>query len=208
MKSPPDQALTPPQKTAAILAAAVDAFSEHGFRNADVQAIADSAGVGKGTVYRHFGNKEDLFWATVFHVFQELEKHLLASMEGIDRPLEKLRAAGLAYAGFFERNPQFLEVFVQDRAEFRGSVPKSHRDSHEEMIRRFSEIVEDGIAQGELLPVDVRKTIHSLAAVLQGCVVFGCYWKDDYSLIDITEHTLDAFLEGIRPKGPAREEEK
>ena len=111
------------KKRETILAVAVEAFARDGYRNTDVQAIADKAGVGKGTVYRHFGNKEDLFWATVFDVLKRLERHLLRAMEGIDSPIEKLRAAGLAYAGFFEDHPEFIEVFVQDRAEFRGSVP-------------------------------------------------------------------------------------
>ena len=47
-----------PDKRLAILEQAIHTFAEQGFRDADVQLIADRAGVGKGTVYRYFGNKK------------------------------------------------------------------------------------------------------------------------------------------------------
>lgn len=97
-------------------------------RNADVQVIADRAGVGKGTVYRRFGNKEDPLWAATYDVVQRLERDLFAAIDPIESPLEKLRAAGVAYAGFFEANPDYLEVFLAGRAEFHGSVPLQRRN--------------------------------------------------------------------------------
>lgn len=43
------------------------AFLRNGYARASVDAIAAEAGVGKQTVYGHFGNKEDLFLAVVDH---------------------------------------------------------------------------------------------------------------------------------------------
>lgn len=187
-------------KRETILDQATRTFAAEGFRNADVQVIADKAGVGKGTVYRYFGNKEDLFWAVTANVDQKLGQRLLEAIGHVDSPPDKLRAAGEAFAEFFESNPDYLEVFVLARAEFRGSVPPSHRDYHEEMSEKFHKVVERGIAEGVFRPVDVRKTIVSLAAVVHGAVMFGCYWKDEYTLTELTAHAVDAFLEGIRAK--------
>jgi AcrR family transcriptional regulator len=47
-----------------ILAAAWELFAEHGF-DAQIDQIASRAGVGVGTVYRHFPNKEDLLQALI-----------------------------------------------------------------------------------------------------------------------------------------------
>jgi AcrR family transcriptional regulator len=38
-----------------------------GFATADVQEIANKTGVGKGTIYRYFPSKEELFLAAVDH---------------------------------------------------------------------------------------------------------------------------------------------
>ena len=205
------QTSQPPQeadlKRLLVLQQATEVFAAEGFRHADVQMIADRAGVGKGTVYRYFGNKEDLFWAACTWILSQLQRQLVAAMKGIDSPLQKLRATGLAYARFFEENPKYLEVFVQDRAEFRGTVPQTQLEYHERMISEYSEIVRLGIEQGEIKPVERRKTILSLANMLFGTVVLGCYHGKDYTLTEMTEYALDNFLQGVRAEPPTRQQE-
>lgn len=49
-----------PNKLNAILDAALDLFVEQGFHGTTVPSIADKAGVGAGTIYRYFENKEAL----------------------------------------------------------------------------------------------------------------------------------------------------
>ncbi|MBO0826554.1 MAG: TetR/AcrR family transcriptional regulator [Streptosporangiales bacterium] len=54
-----------------VLAAAQEAFAEHGV-GVPLDEIARRAGVGAGTVYRHFPTKEALFEAVVVHQVDEL----------------------------------------------------------------------------------------------------------------------------------------
>ena len=194
-----------PQKRVAIIGKAIETFAELGFRGTDVQVIADRAGVGKGTVYRYFKNKEGLFWATTLEVFMRLREHLLVALAEVDGSMAKLRAAALAYAGFFDANPACLEVFVQDRAEFRGSRPDTHRDAHDKLIDQFTAIVERGIAAGEFRPVDARKTVISLGGVLYGSVTYVCYVSHNYTLAEVAEHAVSMFLQGIRAKASSVE---
>ena len=190
-----------PGKRHAILEQAIRTFAELGFRGSDVQVIADRAGVGKGTVYRYFHSKEDLFWAATFEVLLRLEQHLLEAIGDAEGACAKIRAAAIAYTKFFEANPQYLEMFVQDRAEFRGSGPESHREYHQKMIRRFEGILQQGIAAGELRPIDTRQTTHALGSLLYGIVVLGCHLAP-VSAVDMAEHSIDIFLRGIRKDLP------
>ncbi len=191
------------EKYDAILEHAIRTFAEVGFRNTDVQVIGDKAGVGKGTVYRYFGNKEDLFWAACFSVMERLSEHVLRAIQEGHRAIETLRKAGMAYAEFFETNPHYLDIFVQDRAEFRGDAPDLHRQFRERILHVFVEIVEQGIADGEIRPLDAHKTITAMASMFYGTVNFACYVKDRYRLTELAEHTLDLFLDGIRQDRPA-----
>ncbi|MEV0349807.1 TetR/AcrR family transcriptional regulator [Nonomuraea sp. NPDC050680] len=54
-----------PAKRRAILDAAIQVFTDLGYARASVDAIAAAAGVGKQTVYGHFGDKEQLFLAAI-----------------------------------------------------------------------------------------------------------------------------------------------
>jgi AcrR family transcriptional regulator len=186
-----------PEKRLAILEQAIQTFAEFGFRGTDVQMIADRAGVGKGTIYRYFNKKEDLFWASTFEVMLQLEHHIFEAMEGVEGACPKIRASVMAYAKFFQANPQYLEVFVQDRAEFRGTGPESHREHQQQMVRRFEVVLKQGIASGELRPVDTEKTTHVLGSLIYGIVVLGCHLTSQPA-VELAEHAVDIFLEGIR----------
>jgi AcrR family transcriptional regulator len=48
-----------------MMSAALAIFSEHGFRGATMDRIAEAAGVTKGTIYLYFPNKEALFIETL-----------------------------------------------------------------------------------------------------------------------------------------------
>ncbi|MGW4940924.1 TetR/AcrR family transcriptional regulator [Actinoplanes sp. NPDC004185] len=54
-----------PAKHQAILSAAIAVFLRDGYSRTSVDTIAAAAGVGKQTVYGHFGNKEQLFLQAV-----------------------------------------------------------------------------------------------------------------------------------------------
>lgn len=193
------------EKGGIILEQAIRTFAELGFRGTDVQLIADRAGVGKGTVYRHFGTKEDLFWATAFEVFKRLRTTLVAAEREASGAVAKLRAACLAYARFFDQNPDYLEVFVQDRAEFRGTGPETYKHDHEELLGHFLAIIERGTAEGELRLIDPRETMIALSGLLYGVTVQGCYLLNGLPMQAVIEHGVDVFLVGMQPFSPKKE---
>lgn len=53
------------RKRTAIIEAATEVFLRDGFGQANMDAIAQVAGVSKQTIYHHFGNKSDLFGAII-----------------------------------------------------------------------------------------------------------------------------------------------
>ena len=194
-----DAAIETSEKSAVILEQAIRTFAELGYRGTDVQVIADRAGVGKGTVYRYFGAKENLFWTTVFEVFKRLRHALTEAERAESGAVAKLRAACLAYGEFFDQNPDYLEVFVQDRAEFRGTGPEAYKEDHEKLLQRFVGIVEQGIATGEVRPVDPRTTMIALSGLLYGATVQDCYLAHGMPMREVIGHGIDAFLAGIAP---------
>jgi len=185
------------EKRDAIIEQAIRTFSECGYRDTDVQVIADRAGVGKGTVYRYFRSKEDLFWATSLEVIQRMGQCVFEAMEGVDGACAKIRAAAVAHGQFFETNPHCLELTIQERAEFCGSGPESQREQHDILISRMGEVIQQGIESGELRPVDPRQTTLAMGCLLYGTAVLGGYLKS-VAFGQLAEYAIDIFLQGIR----------
>jgi AcrR family transcriptional regulator len=77
-----------------VLRAARDAFAESGY-GVPLDEIATRAGVGPGTVYRHFPTKEALFEAVVTARVQDLVANARARADGPD--------PGAAFFGFLDR---------------------------------------------------------------------------------------------------------
>jgi len=99
-----------PAKTSAILRAAARVFAELGYQAATVDAIAEHAGIGKGTVYEYFRNKQELFFA----VFDDY----IASMERLARESARLPSATAA-----EQIRQAIHTVLQMGAEGRDLFP-------------------------------------------------------------------------------------
>lgn len=61
-----------------IIQAAYDLFAEHGIESVTIEMIAERAEVGKGTIYKHFSSKNDIFAVLIIQQGQELAESLNA----------------------------------------------------------------------------------------------------------------------------------
>jgi len=93
-----------------VLEAATEAFTELGI-DARMEEIARRAGVGVGTVYRHFPTKEALLGELLAEKWRKLRESVEEALENEPDPWE-------AFAGALRRN---AEIMAGDRA-VRGAV--------------------------------------------------------------------------------------
>ena len=106
--------MTRPDKQDDILRAALELIAEHGFHGAPMAMIAERAGVGAGTIYRYFENKDVL----IAELYQELESRIypvLMAGYSTDRPIrERFLHLGTAWLRYSIDNPldfRYLEQF-------------------------------------------------------------------------------------------------
>lgn len=67
-------------------------FSQHGYAGTTIDRIAEQAGLTKGAVYYHFGNKEGLFEAVLRKVQHDLRTRIEARADQDSHPLQALQA--------------------------------------------------------------------------------------------------------------------
>ena len=102
-----------------ILDAAAPIFARLGYQNTEIQTVADACDVAKGTIYLYFPGKQALFLAAVDRGMRRLVASIDAAIENIDDPLDQLASAIRAYLQFFKDHHEYVELLIQERAEFR-----------------------------------------------------------------------------------------
>jgi len=186
-----------PAKEGAILDRATEVFASVGFQDAEMQVIAEKAGVGKGTVYRYFRSKEELFMAAADGGMKKLETHVFRAVEDAEGVADLIWKAAMAYAEFFRDHPEFVEIFIQERATFRDSIPATHMVYRDKNRGVLEGALRDGVDSGVVRPIDVREATRALANVMYGTVVCGCLEGSSDKLPEMARPAIEVFLRGI-----------
>ena len=104
-----------------VLAAARAVFSEHG-RDAQMDDVARRAGVGVGTVYRHFPTKEALIEALMLDAFQSIAGEAERALE-IEDPWEAFTTVLWHGAETMSADRAMSEVFASIPGAMESAMP-------------------------------------------------------------------------------------
>ncbi len=183
-------------KREAILANAVTLFAQQGYADTEMEAIAAAAGVAKGTLYRYFKNKEELFLAAVDRSFERLTEFVFESIVCLDEPVAIIRTAFRAIARFCHKNPMVLELLAEERSAFRQRPARMllHRNKNRPY---FAEVVRLGIERGTFREIDPNAVVQTLVYLMQGLILASRQEGASEELVPRTEQAVDLILNGL-----------
>jgi len=99
-----------------LLEAAIEAFSENGFKGTSTRDIAERAGVHHPLITYHFKNKDLLWRAAADHIFKAFNRSLVESFQNSKSITPKERMADMiyAYVRYAKSQPALHKVMVQE----------------------------------------------------------------------------------------------
>jgi AcrR family transcriptional regulator len=180
-----------------ILAAAVRLFAEHGYTETDTQRLADELGVGKGTLYRYFPSKEALFLAAVDRAMRHMRHHVDASMADVDDPLAQIATAVRAYLHFAADHPEFVELLMQERAQFKDRKKPTYFEHREAHLERWHAHYRSLIAAGRVRDMPVEHITDVMTQLLYGTLFINYFTGQKKSPDQQAEAILDVVFAGI-----------
>jgi AcrR family transcriptional regulator len=168
-----------------VLSAAQAVFAEHG-REAQMDDVARRAGVGVGTVYRHFPTKEALIEALAADRF---ERVLVASRAALERedPWQALTEALWAGGQILSSDRSFTEIV----AEATGPMPLAP-ELLEQMNAVFSELLRRAKESGDLRPDVVLDDIPMFMCGI------GAATRKTHACPDAWRRHLSIIIDGLR----------
>lgn len=182
-----------------LLVATHQALAERGFE-ADITDILKRAGVGAGTLYRHFANKEALFRVVIEKMARKVARQLLEASGCPDarEAVARTMAVGFNTVKEYGRLPIAM---------FAGTEPPEYSDCIDRVTLRalFAALIRRGIEQGHFRPdVDVEHAVAIWFALAAPEAMNRLL--DTRSVEEIAASTTEFFLAGISlpPDGPSR----
>jgi len=163
-----------PEKERRIVRAAERLFTRRRFHEVKMDDVSRVAGVGKGTIYRYFKDKDDLFLRVVMSGFEEL-CGLLEETASEDLPFrEQLTGVVSHICDFFVRRRPLMRVMQSEHARLaaaKGAMRGAWTRRRGKVTRVVSEVVRRGVARGEVrrdIPADALAAY--LLSMLRGRV--------------------------------------
>lgn len=171
--------------------AALDVFSGKSIDSATVEEITEKADVGKGTLYQHFEDKEEIVTTLVEEAVRHLIKRI-RSYESTPETLEDIldHLLNAHYQFFADASEEFILLF-QARAMLR--LKSNKLDELEEPYLRYLEEIENQISEYLSPKTDLLKT-RRLACAVAG-FVFGFF---SFAMLGMTKDEIEESIESLR----------
>jgi AcrR family transcriptional regulator len=158
-----------------ILDGAVRVFGRRGYLGANLNEVAEEAGVSKPTLYAHFKNKAQLYSDVLLHVHRKCMRELEAVVEEQATAREKIQAVLEHQFRYARQNADFVRVVHSMMFLPEDVRPQINPTLIMEERFGFTErIVREGIRSGELCgdSMEIAMVIASLGGVGMAQAIF------------------------------------
>lgn len=160
-----------------------------------MEEIAQSAGVGKGTIYIYFASKEDLYRSIIRYRLEHLIEILEKAYSGREDTVKNLRSFVIHIHKFMTKHPFFYRLWKKEEGGIDSTDDAGLYELKERIYRLVREILEQGETEGVL-----REDIdHELVAylILGMTDALKKSPKDIYKREKSVDALLEVLLKGI-----------
>jgi AcrR family transcriptional regulator len=180
-----------------ILRAATRVFARRGYPDSDLQNVADALRVGKGTIYRYFPSKRALFQAAVDRAVRGLHDAIDTSTQTVPDPLDQIAQALRAYLRYFHEHPEFVELFIQERAVFRDRRQPTYFQHREANIGRWRALYAALMREGRIRPMPPERVTDVIGDTIYGTMFANYMAGRERSQADQTDAIVDLVFHGL-----------
>ena len=191
-----------------ILDAARDIFFRDGFMAANLDDVAQGAGVAKGTLYRYFESKAELYVAVLVQDGEIFEQKMRDTLSPALPSPDQIRRTGRFYFNHWIQNRAYFQIFwAIENQPIIGDLPSSLVEEVTKLWERclgiLASIVAEGVRKGEFRDCDPWEVANVLWTLANGLLQID--WTPARvklmrrSVEQAFEDAIDTFLRGLAP---------
>lgn len=144
---------TSDERKSLILEVGIDEFSSKGYENANINVIAQKAGISIGLMYKYFATKEDLFLTCIDRGMNILNNVLKEIMDSDDKLLVKAEKLLRATCTLSKQNSRYIKLYNELTAEKDGERAVSlAREIETKTSQMYITVIAKALAAGDVRP--------------------------------------------------------
>lgn len=195
------------EKREIILEAALEAFSQHGYRGATIDQIAEAAGMSKPNLLYYFRSKEDIH-VTLMQRLLETWLAPLKELDDIGDPLAELSAYIRRKLEMARDYPRESRLFANEILQGAPRIMPMIEGELKALVDEKARIIRGWMAAGRIARTDPYHLIFSIWATTQHYAdfdvqvraVLGPQRGGEGRFEDAARYLEQLFLEGLKPK--------
>jgi AcrR family transcriptional regulator len=133
-----------------IIREAASEFARLGFEQANINTIAEQAGIGKGTIYLYFASKRELFLAMLRYIAQEQLQTIRAALASDGSLAQRLERLFLAFVALSKEESDSFNVYMSALY----GVNRAFKDEATKLLRDYVAVIalmlEESRVRGEV----------------------------------------------------------
>jgi len=181
-----------------VIRSATELFRTKGYHATNIADIVKHAGIGRGTFYQYFPNKEALFLECADSIFQDIDREfegLLDESDVLKRLKQRAQLTGRSYQHLIEMLNLARGASAKNKPHFQDKLAQVMHN----LIEPIQRDVEKGVRQG-LFRI---KNSTLIAYLLLGAIEYGFYYfsKHPGDIDDLIGKGWDMIMNGGFPAG-------
>jgi AcrR family transcriptional regulator len=181
-----------PAQAEKILIVAARLFATHRFHEVRMEDIAAAAEVGKGTLYRYFQDKDQLYLALLARASEQMSGRLQEAVSRPSDPRSRLEDVIEAIITYFDEQPYLFDLIHHAEIMQKNEADFPWKSTRELSLRVIKDVFEEGKAVGQFTVHDPELGVLLLLGSLRAVMRFHERPRSP----DLVRRIVDSFLYG------------
>jgi AcrR family transcriptional regulator len=158
-----------------ILDAAREVFFRDGFMAANLDEVAEKASVAKGTLYRYFESKAELYVAVLAHNGAIFAEKMRETIDPVRSAPDQIRVTARFYLDHYVQNRDYFQIFwaIENQSvigELPSGVVEEVARLWEQCVQIVAELIQVGIEDGSFVACDAWEVANLLWTIANGLI--------------------------------------
>lgn len=181
-----------------IIHEAASEFARLGFDQANINTIAEQAGIGKGTIYLYFASKRDLFLAMLRYIAQEQLQTIRAALATDGSLAQRLERLFLAFVSLSKEESDSFNVYMSALY----GVNRAFKDEATKLLRDYIAVIalmlEESRVRGEVQYQNAEATALMVLSLTESYVLSArVLGRTDAELTQQAAQVAQLILQGL-----------